>query len=261
MKIHPMTVTSPHTRGPEVTRRQRLLKHNWTGIDFMKGGAVDGDFGPETGRACIRAKYWLGYLRKDMTATYGPYLDAYLKDKSKLPAANAKRRKRRAVEQAREPLRAKALARAQRDVGMKERPPNSNWSVISRRWGVQGPWCAMGVSEWYIDSGSKAFIEHHDYAYVPFMLAAAEHGGHGLALVRFNQAKPGDIVCFDWDHDGVADHTGLFSHHLGITTFATVEANTAVGNDSNGGEVMRRDREVGQLARWNGAPTVIRVGR
>lgn len=262
MTTHPMTVTSPLTTGPEVKRRQRLLQRNWTKTDFMKGGAIDGEFGPETGRACIRAKFWLGYLQKDMTPIYGEFLDGFLRGTMALPADQVKRRKQRELEAKRKPLREKALARARQDLGMKEHPPNSNWSVISRRWNMKGPWCAMGVSEWYIDVGSKAFVERKDFAYCPFMLAAAERGEHGLAIVRFAEAKPGDVLCFDWDDDGIADHTGLFENWLrpGLT-FRTVEANTAVGNDSNGGEVMERDRTASQLSTFHHAPAVIRVGR
>lgn len=261
MSFHPMTVTSPTTRGPEVGRRQRLLRKNVFKQDFL-GGTVDSEFGPETARAVIRAKFWLGYLEKDMAPIYGEFLDRFLRGKTKLPADQLKRRAKRLKAKTLKPLRVKALENAIADIGMKESPPRSNWSPISRRWGVKGPWCAMGVSEWYIDAGSKAFVERRDFAYVPFMLAAAERGQHGLALVRFAQAQPGDILCFDWDNDRIADHTGLL-RELVIPnhSFKTVEANTGVGNDSNGGRVMERDRSVSQLSTYHGAPAVIRVGR
>lgn len=261
MTIHPMTVTSPLTHGPEVARRQRLLHNNKLRQDFMGGGTVDGEYGPETGRAVIRAKFWCGYLQKDMTPIYGPYLDAFLRG-TPLPADLAKRRSARLSAKNKRPLRLKALDNAVGDIGMKESPPRSNWSPISRRWGVKGAWCAMGVSTWYIDAGSKAFVMHRDWAYVPFMLAAAEHGQDGLAIVRFAQALPGDILCFDWDDDGVADHTGLLREvTVPSRDFKTVEANTGIGNDSNGGRVMERERAIGQLSTFNGLAAVIRVGR
>jgi hypothetical protein len=55
---------------------------------------------------------------------------------------------------------------------------------------------------------------------------------------------PGDLVCYDWEGNGVADHVGLFEAWTDKSAgkFTAIEGNTAVGNDSNGGKVMRRDR-------------------
>ena len=53
----------------------------------------------------------------------------------------------------------------------------------------------------------------------------------------------GDIVFFDWNGDGRYDHTGIFVMWLEKgKTFHSVEGNTAIGNDSNGGGVMLRKR-------------------
>ena len=43
------------------------------------------------------------------------------------------------------------------------------------------------------------------------------------------------------------DHVGLVVHANG-SGLLTVEGNTAVGNDSDGGEVMRRERRLAQVA-------------
>ena len=53
-------------------------------------------------------------------------------------------------------------------------------------------------------------------------------------------------VAFNWD-GGVPDHIGIVEKSLGGGQFQTVEGNTAVGNDSNGGEVMRRVRYLSQV--------------
>jgi hypothetical protein len=55
---------------------------------------------------------------------------------------------------------------------------------------------------------------------------------------------PGDLVCFDWD-GGDYDHIGLYESG-DVAQFTTVEGNTSVGNDSNGGQVMRRQRDIAQ---------------
>ena len=55
--------------------------------------------------------------------------------------------------------------------------------------------------------------------------------------------QPGDIVLFDWTGDGHCDHTGIFEKWIKEgSTFSTIEGNTAIGNDSDGGCVMQRTR-------------------
>jgi hypothetical protein len=56
--------------------------------------------------------------------------------------------------------------------------------------------------------------------------------------------QPGDIVFFDWNKDGRWDHTGIFVKWLddGRDVFETIEGNTSSTNQSNGGEVQRRQR-------------------
>jgi len=44
--------------------------------------------------------------------------------------------------------------------------------------------------------------------------------------------------------DGRFDHTGIFVRWIEVgKTFESIEGNTAVGNDSNGGNVMLRTRK------------------
>jgi hypothetical protein len=63
-----------------------------------------------------------------------------------------------------------------------------------------------------------------------------------LSIPDANGNRACIITLYDWDDDGVADHIGLFEAATGIETFTAVEGNTSHGNNSNGGEVMRRDR-------------------
>jgi hypothetical protein len=58
--------------------------------------------------------------------------------------------------------------------------------------------------------------------------------------------QPGDIAVFDWD-GGLPDHVGIVIRANG-NGIDTVEGNTAVGNDSDGGEVMRRKRQLSSVA-------------
>lgn len=65
--------------------------------------------------------------------------------------------------------------------------------------------------------------------------------------------KPGDIVHFDWNgNHKTRDHCGFVeSVEDNGNTIITIEGNTAVGNDSNGGAVMRRTRYRSQVTSYN----------
>jgi hypothetical protein len=82
-------------------------------------------------------------------------------------------------------------------------------------------------------------------AYVPTLEAwlRARHRW----LDRAQTPQPGDLVVFDWD-GGEPDHVGLVEHALGRGRVATIEGNTGVGNDSDGGAVLRRERSLPQIA-------------
>jgi hypothetical protein len=228
--------------GPDVKHAQALLAANTFRQNFDPG-PMDGQFGEATARACIRAHYWVGDAKPQNV--FGPRLEAFLLGTRELPAANARRRHDRLKAKTAQPLRVKALAYLTSHLGEKEDPPGSNRISWASEWyGVIGPWCAMSVTRSYVEAGSKAFKRGRFYAYVPFIVADARAGRNGLAVTH--DPKPGDLVCYDWQRDGTADHVGLFEKWLVRgRTFTAIEGNTAIGNDSNGGEVMRRDRSVG----------------
>lgn len=256
-----LSLTTPPMKGEDIRHAQRLLKSNPFGQDFLQD-RVSAEFGPATARACIRAKYWLGYPAGFQRPVFGPRLLALLSGAQELPPKYLKRRKDRLRERRAKPLRVKALERAKKDLGLKERPAGSNKCTFTERWGMVGPWCNMAVSIWYIDVGSKAFREKSNYAFVPFFLSDAAAGRNGLALSAPSQVQPGDLVAFDWEQDGRPDHIGLFVKWIEpARTFQTIEGNTALGNNSNGGQVMRRERRVNQVARVHGARAFVHVGR
>jgi cell wall-associated NlpC family hydrolase len=53
----------------------------------------------------------------------------------------------------------------------------------------------------------------------------------------------GDIVFFDWNGDGRYDHTGIYVKRIDADEFESIEGNTSLTNQSNGGQVMRRVRK------------------
>ena len=139
-----------------------------------------------------------------------------------------------------------ALERAIGQLGVKESPPESNRVKYTDWYGMVGPWCAMFCT-WCYDAsggpGSASFDRNlARYAYVPYIVSDARGGRYGLSTT--GTPKPGDLVAYDWARDGEHDHVGFFEKWTGSHTFQAIEGNTSTSNNSNGGEVMRRQRDV-----------------
>ncbi|MBA3841904.1 MAG: CHAP domain-containing protein [Actinobacteria bacterium] len=144
-----------------------------------------------------------------------------------------------------------ALSEALRHVGVKESPPDSNRTMFGRWFGVDGvPWCAIFVSYCFdVGAGTVlcrgwhgAGVGRRGVAYVPTLSAWLRATGRAV-----EEPRPGDLVVFDWD-GGAPDHVGIVIRALPAGGLETVEGNTAVGNDADGGEVMRRRRTADQVA-------------
>jgi hypothetical protein len=138
-------------------------------------------------------------------------------------------------------VRAGALAKAKQQLGYVESPPGTNGNMFGSWYGMNyEPWCAMFVSYCFEHSGdSPSFAAGQRYAYVPYIVDDARNGRNGLSVT--SDPMPGDLVCYDWGRDGWFDHIGIFEEGT-VFDWEAIEGNTAVGNDSNGGEVMRRVR-------------------
>jgi len=135
---------------------------------------------------------------------------------------------------------------AERYIGVKESPPNSNKVVFNTDYygsavsGSAYPWCCAFVWDVFrIAGASKLFYDGKKTAYCP---TVANWGKSAHLTVPISQGRYGDIVLFDWGKDGVADHIGFIVKQWSDGSYQTIEGNTAVGNDSNGGEVMYRTR-------------------
>jgi len=126
------------------------------------------------------------------------------------------------------------------EIGIEEVPANSNNTKYGEWFGWNGvAWCAQFVSWVYANAGYQ----------LPKIGFTKGFAGCQTGYNHFKNAgeitntpKEGDIVLFDWNGDGRFDHTGIFVKDLGNGKFESIEGNTAIGNDSNGGKVMRRER-------------------
>lgn len=110
-------------------------------------------------------------------------------------------------------------------------------------YGTSGvPYCAMFAS-WVYDQCPGDVIPGGYQAYVPYFVNAARSAG---ALRSFDEAIPGDLICFDWDGDGVADHVGIVECGPSGDSITTIEGNTSPGtsgSQGDGGGVWRRERD------------------
>ena len=145
-----------------------------------------------------------------------------------------------------------ALTEALKHLGTKESPSNSNKTAFGTWFGVNGvAWCNIFVSycfaigaKYVICSGFKgAGVYPNGCTYVPTTEAWLRATGMWKGVTT---PMAGDIAIYNWD-GGVPDHIGIVEQDLGGGKFNAIEGNTAVGNDSNGGAVMRRLRYVSQV--------------
>lgn len=139
----------------------------------------------------------------------------------------------------------KVIEVALKEVGVTENPPQSNkikyntWLYNKEVSGKQYAWCGAFVSWCFAFAGVPlGTIDYlKGFAGCPYAVKNVKKWGR---LVTVPQA--GDVVFFDWNGDGNFDHTGIFIKDLGNGMFESIEGNTAIGNDSNGGSVMIRQR-------------------
>lgn len=144
----------------------------------------------------------------------------------------------------------KIITIAINEIGTKESPVNSNKTKYGTWFGIPAgcPWCGIFVSWCYAQAGF--FLKGLGYTkgFAGCQTAIAHFKASG-EVVSKDKVRAGDIVFFDWNKDGRYDHTGLFEKDNGDGIhFTSIEGNTAVGNDSNGGEVMRRTKRPYNLA-------------
>ena len=106
--------------------------------------------------------------------------------------------------------------------------------------GSDYPWCAAFVWDIFrMCKAEKLFCDGAKTAYCPYIHSWGQRSGQ---LVDKTKGEYGDIVLFDWNGDGIADHVGFILSRNGNGTYETVEGNTASYNYSNGGYVLKMTR-------------------
>lgn len=217
----PHPVLKKGSKGAEVSELQNLLKE--AGVDV----SVDGNFGPGTQLAVETYQYSRG-LTVDGVAGSAIW-NALLTHKEPVdhtpsPASAA--------------LRQKLLDIAGSQVGIHEATNNNDGDILKYP-GAFGrgseSWCADFVSWVNTQAGNKL-----NYAYCPYLLNHLR--SEGLWKGK-SDPQPGDIIIFDENHDGVADHTGFVESVNADGSVNTIEGNTV--NQETGVEgVWRQTRSL-----------------
>ena len=142
---------------------------------------------------------------------------------------------------------AKVLQIARNEIGTKESPANSNKVKYAKEYGMNGqPWCAMFVWWVFKHAGcAELFYGGRKSAYCPTI---ADYYIGKKQTVKKGSGKPGDIVLFDWNKNNSSDHIGIIEKKNSNGTYTTIEGNTSLSNNSNGGQVMRRTRKQWEIS-------------
>ena len=139
----------------------------------------------------------------------------------------------------------KVINKAIEYLGTKEVPVGSNNVKFNTAYygravsGVAYPWCCVFV--WYVFQKSgcgSLFYDNKQCAYCP----TVENWGRTNKLtVAKNKGKKGDIILFDFGA-GRSQHIRLIEKKNADGSYTTIEGNTSITSNDNGGCVMRRIR-------------------
>ena len=136
------------------------------------------------------------------------------------------------------------LELARKEIGTQESPAGSNCVKYNTAYygrqvsGQAYPWCAVFLWWLFWKAGiPQLYYNGEKTAYVPALLDMARKKGQTVEIPR-----AGDLVCFEFNGNGRADHVGLCEDFDGEFV-TTIDGNTGPQSQSNGGAVMRRRRE------------------
>jgi cell wall-associated NlpC family hydrolase len=147
---------------------------------------------------------------------------------------------------------ARRIALAAGEIGVAESPPGSNDGARIAEYrratagsGV-GPWCAYFVSWVGAQAGTPLGEGGRGEGYVPTIRRQLERDGRYLPATQ-GTGRPGDLILFDRNRDGLVDHIGLVE-----SVGADGRVHTIEGNSSDA--VRRRSYRPDQVAGYGRLP-------
>ena len=137
-----------------------------------------------------------------------------------------------------------ALKVAQTQLGVHEAGTNTGKEVdeylAAAKVGPGNPWCASFVT-WALEKAGHK-MDGTGWAAVQTWVRNAEAGNNDLKVISAEEARPGDIVTYDWGHDsdfGADGHIGFLASDVQGGKFTALEGN-------NQDQVMKVPRSVDQ---------------
>ena len=134
------------------------------------------------------------------------------------------------------------ISKAVSHYGYKEGVNNDNiFAAITGQPNHQ-PWCATFICAIFKEAGYPDLIINSS-SVAAFELWAEK----AKLIVPVEQAKRGDLLLFDFDNSGKAEHIGIAIHDYDAIhkCISTIEGNTSsgIGNQTNGDGVYQRTRQ------------------
>lgn len=132
---------------------------------------------------------------------------------------------------------------ARKEIGVTEYPAGSNkvkyntWFYGREVSGASYPWCCAFVCWVFYMAGCLSLLRKTGGCTTMMNWFKAKG-----QLIPIKEAKPGDVVFYQFDQDAYADHVGIVENRTS-TGIVAIEGNTSVTSDDNGGAVMRRSRK------------------
>lgn len=139
----------------------------------------------------------------------------------------------------------KIVNRAIKEIGVKEKPANSNkvkyntWYYGREVSGAAYPWCCAFIA-WlfYITGAANLFCNGEKVAYCPTVESYYKKINRWYPNTK---GKKGDLCLMDFGK-GRASHIGIVEKKNSDGTYTVIEGNTSLSSNDNGGSVMRRIR-------------------
>jgi hypothetical protein len=129
------------------------------------------------------------------------------------------------------------------------------WKSVTGR-NLQGsPWCAGFVSWCFGQAKASALIAAENPHGFVSVISGVAYFKKKKQMIDVKSAKPGDVLFFDFEGDGIPDHVELVESNDG-KVLTTIGGNTSPGtsgSQKNGGGCYRRKRPIDK--------TMIGVGR
>lgn len=124
------------------------------------------------------------------------------------------------------------------------------WKSVTGK-NLQGQsWCAAFVSWCFAQISASSLVaaeNKYGFVYCPDGVAFFKKKNQ---IIKPEDAQPGDVIFFDWEGKGIADHVGIVESN-NKTFLTTIEGNTSAegvagASQQNGGGVYRRKRYFGK---------------